>query len=151
MKLDFGVVENPWTYRLFWLVAVALFIFPAWVSPFGALLTDFLNNPVTARWTSKLLLLDPRLVNPQVRFLEFLSPPLAERWPGPIHGGLTNAHRALFSIFYGMLGWACVRLVWHQFQDWSLRIWWILIYWVFCVGFMQTVTLLLMHFGVMTG
>ena len=151
MKLDFSVVENPWMYRLFWFVSLAWFILPAWVGPFGALLTDFLNKPATAQWTSKWVGLDPWLVNPQVRFLEFLSPPLVERWPGPIHGGLIEAHRYLFSISYGMLGWICVRLIWHQFQDWWLRIWWILIYWLVCNGFVQTVALLLIHFGVMTG
>ncbi len=133
MKLDFNAIENPWTYRLFWFVSVAWFILPAWVGLLGAEQVD--------RW----------VVVPHVRFLQFFSPPLVDRWPGPIHGGLAHAHRALFSIFYGLLGWVCVRLVWHQFQDWSLRIWWILIYWVFCVGFVQTVTLLLMHFRVITG
>ncbi len=128
MKLNFGISESPWLYRLFWLVSIALFVFPAWVG-----------------W------LDQRLVEPHVRFLQFLSPPLAMRWPGPIAGSLTNAHRTLFSIFYGMLGWICVGLVWHQFEIWYLRIWWILIYWLICVGFVEVVTLLLVHFRVMTG
>ena len=113
MKLNFEVVESPWTYRLFWLISVAGFILPAWAGLLGAEQVD--------------------------------------RWPGPIHGGLTYAHRTLFSIFYGMLGWICVRLVWYQFQDWWLRIWWIFIYGLVCIGFVQTVTSLLIHFGVMTG
>ena len=133
MKLNFEVVESPWTYRLFWLISVAGFILPAWAGLLGAEQVD--------RW----------VVIPHVRFLQFISPPLVDRWPGPIHGGLTYAHRTLFSIFYGMLGWICVRLVWYQFQDWWLRIWWIFIYGLVCIGFVQTVTSLLIHFGVMTG
>ena len=147
MKTMFGVQESPWAYRSFWFISILCFVIPAWLGPSGALLTDAFNTPTLARITSSLVRIDQWVVEPHVRLLEFISPPLVERWPGPIAGGLTVAHRALFSIFYGLLGWICVRFIWYQFETWWLRIWWIFIYWAVCVGFVHLVALLLKHFG----
>ena len=123
--LEFGLSENPWKYRFFWLLVLALFILPAWAS----------------RWWPPM---DPWVVDPQVRLLEFVSPPLAEKWP--IRGGLTEAHRYLFSIFYAIIGWLCVRLVSHQHTDWWLRIWWVFIYGAVAMGFFQVVAMLMLKF-----
>ncbi len=146
--LDFNPPDNSWSYRLFLLISVAWFAVPAWLGPFGAILTDALNNPLLARLTSRWVWVDQWLVVPQVRLLEFITPPLAERWP--ITDGLTNPHRIMFSVFYAVLGWVCVRLVSSQYQVWWLRVWWIIIYWAACLAFFQVTALLLLHFGIIS-
>ena len=147
--MEFSPEEDPWFYRLFLLASVALFIVPAWAGPFGAVLTDVLNSPAVARWTSGWTRLDRWLVEPQVRLLELVSPPLAERWP--VAGGLSDAHRIMYSVFYGILGWISVRLVCHQYLLGWLRVGWLLIYWAVCVAFLQVVALIMLHFGVLRG
>ena len=147
--LSFDPLENPWPYRLFLLISVVGFAAPAWLGPFGAILTDGLNNPALARWTSSWILVDRWIVQPQVRLLEFVTPPLAERWP--VADGLMNAHRIMFSALYAVLGWVSVRLACAQFQVWWLRIWWLIIYWIGCIAFLEGVTLVMAHFGVLPG
>lgn len=147
MKLSFAAPDDPWLYRVFWLISVGWFVVPAWLSPFSGIAIDYFNRPDIARWLSGWVQVDRWVVLPQLRLLEFVSPPLSERWPGPLADGLTQQHRILYSLFYGVLGWICVRLICHQQENWWLRVIWTGIYWVFCFGFVEGVAFLMGHFG----
>ena len=135
MKFNFEVVEDPWLYRLFWLVSVCLFMLPGWL---GRLSPDWVK-------------VDQWLVIPHIRFLLYISPPLAEHWPGPLTAHLTDAHRTLFSIFYGALGWMWVRVVCYQFKIWTPRIAWIFVYWLVCFGLVEMVIMLMAGFKIGVG
>ena len=140
MEMSFDPLENPWSYRAFWLAGLAWFVAPAWIVPLVAMLENL-------QWSAVLSQVDRWVVVPQVRFLLFVCPPFAERWPGPFGSTLMIAHRQMFSLVYAMLGWISIRLVCAQYQDKATRIWWLFIYWVVCVGFMDTVALLMIYFG----
>ena len=122
---------------LFLLASVAWFILPAWIVPLAAMAGK------SGIW----YLADLWVVRPQVRLMLLPWPPLTAHWPGPVSGPLATGHRILFSLFCGLLGWISVRLVNAQYLSWSVRIWWLGIYWATCFLLMQTAAFLMTHFG----
>ena len=131
------------------ILSVSLFTILAW----GPMLvhTFFRSSrfPEPAEVTSFLSDLDKQVLEPQVRLLLFLSPPLAEKWPGPLSGAVTTNHRLLLLAVYGFLGWISVKGVFHLQDWWSSRVIWLIVAWVICFSLLQVPASIFTHFGIL--
>lgn len=144
--MNFGTAEDPWPYRIFWFLAIVWFILPAWVGPAVDEFSARVKEPLPAGAVYAAGLPDSAVIDPQTRLLLFICPPLEDKYP--LEKGPELPHRIIFSLFYAAAGWACVRLTCALNDGWWLRGWWLFIYWAVYAGFMQVVSMLFVHFGV---
>ena len=116
-----------------WVIAVSLFALMSWL-------------PVVLSSWPKFQALDQELLIPQLKLLFYLSPPFAEKWPGPLGDSVTQAHRLLLSLVHGGVGWFVGWLLFRLYGGWSERLTWlaaVLFVWFgFLYGFARLLSLI---------
>ncbi len=116
-----------------WVIAVSLFALMSWL-------------PVVLSSWPKFQALDQELLIPQLKLLFYLSPPFAEKWPGPLGDSVTQAHRLLLSLVHGGVGWVVGGLLFRVYVGWAERLTWlaaVLFVWFgFLYGFARLLSLI---------
>lgn len=137
------------SYRLTWFLSVGLFTAAAWLPALVRSVPSWMNLPLPAGAESWLQQAEQWVIGPQVRLLLFLAPPLESRWP--LSGGLAGPHLAILAAAHGLVGWMCAKVLFYLYDWASLRLVWLVAFWVAFMGCMEGLALLFEHFGVIAG
>ncbi len=104
----------------FWILAVALFTLMIWAP------LVFIGWPTATT--------DHWLLFPQIRFLLYAAPSLVERWPGPLGVTISDEHRKMVAMAYGLFGLLAGHFAYKLNDWWVPRMVWLLFCWAIWIG-----------------